>query len=445
VNVINDIFLIVLLGLTMFLSSLYLAFRDLAWVKLEETFNITDAEVRIAWIRRNIAQLITTMGTLRMVVNMLLFLVMLYPTIVKSLKTDDGDSAFFMMLVWVCVKTFILVFLFSDKMPLIISKYAGIGLLVKCYQAYYLIFMFFWPLTWLLQIIDRQIERMVGLNETHQQQHDARQEELLNVVEEGEKMGVVDEEELGMIESVLEFRDTSIDGIMTPRTDIIGINRSATIFQVVDIIIKNGHSRYPIFEGSMDKITGMLYAKDLLLFLNVPQKIASIQDIIRKPFYVKETMTLRDLLHEFQTQKVHAAVVHDEYGGTAGLVTIEDILEELVGEIEDEYEVKQDVPLKRLNKMVYEIDARFHVDELNEALGIELPEDEDYETVGGFSFATLGYIPKEGQMFEYGRVHFTVINIKGRRINRLRLKLSPEPTENGAETNGITDESANGS
>jgi len=435
--------LIILLGLTMFFSSLYLAFRHLAWVKLEEGFEATDAQVRIDWIRGNIKQLITTMGTLRMVVNMSLFLVMLYPTIVDSLKVNDKGTIL-MLLVWVCIKTFILVLLFSEKLPLIISKYGGIAFLVKTYQAYYLIFIFFWPLTSLLQLIDRQIERIFGSKETHQQQQDARQEELLSVVEEGEKMGVVDEEELGMIESVLEFRDTSVDGIMTPRTDIVGIERSATIFQVVDIIIQNGHSRYPIYEDSMDKITGMLYAKDLLLFLNVPQKIATIQDIIRKPFYVKETMTLRDLLHEFQAQKVHAAVVHDEYGGTAGLVTIEDILEELVGEIEDEYEVKQqDVPLKRLNKMVYEIDARYHVDELNEKLDLTLPEDEDYETVGGFSFATLGYIPKEGQTFEYGRVHFTVVNIEGRRINRIRLKLTPEPTPLESKTDGAIDETEN--
>ena len=176
----------------------------------------------------------------------------------------------------------------------------------------------------------------------------------------------------------------------------------------------------------------MLYAKDLLRDINHPGD-AEIRNRLRQPYFVPESKSLRDLLHDFQNQKVHVAVVLDEYGGTAGVVTFEDILEELVGEIIDEHEPPQSEPIKRIDENTIEVDARYEIDELNDQFNLTVPEDADYETVGGFAFAQLGYIPNVGESFEYENMRFTVIDAHQRKINRLRVVILPREDQN---TNG---------
>lgn len=196
---------------------------------------------------------------------------------------------------------------------------------------------------------------------------------------------------------MLEFRDTTVGEIMTPRTEMSGIEVNTSLSEAVEIVIREGHSRYPVYKETIDNITGMLYAKDLLKELNQPDGSGDISHYLRKPFFVPESKKLRSLLHNFQNQKVHVAVVLDEYGGTAGLVTIEDILEELVGEIVDEYEPPQPEPIKKIDEYTIEVDARHEVDELNDELAINVPEDEDYETIGGLCICQTGPYTNDGR------------------------------------------------
>ena len=232
-----------------------------------------------------------------------------------------------------------------------------------------------------------------------------------------------------MIESVLDFRGTTAREIMTPRTDIIAIETGTPRGDVLEIILSEGHSRYPVFKGSIDNIIGMLYAKDLLHDLNKPPDSEGIEYRLRKPYFVPESKSLRDLLSSFQSQKVHLAVVLDEYGGTAGVVTIEDILEELVGEIIDEYEPPQPEPLVRINERTIELDARYEIDKLNYECRLNLPEDDDYESIGGFVISKLGRIPAAGFTFEHQNLHFTILDAGPRKIHRLRVVI----TENGPD------------
>jgi CBS domain containing-hemolysin-like protein len=210
---------------------------------------------------------------------------------------------------------------------------------------------------------------------------------------------------------------------MTPRTDIIAIDVDSDRQTVLETITNAGHSRLPVYEENIDKIVGMIYAKDLLMEIDKEQSDFKVREHMRQAYYVPETKHLRELLHEFQNQKLHVAVVLDEYGGTAGIVTIEDILEELVGEITDEYEKTPIEPISKLTDGTYEVDARTSVDDVNDELDMELPEEKDYDSIGGFVFSYLGYIPKTSERFDYNGIEFTISSAEPRRIRRIRIKL----------------------
>ena len=224
-----------------------------------------------------------------------------------------------------------------------------------------------------------------------------------------------------MIESVIDLRDTPVEAIMTPRTDTIAADKNITLSELKELIAESGHSRIPVYEETIDTVLGVLYAKDLLRL--DPDQPFEAAKVMRSALFIPETKLLRDLLHQFQEQKVHIAVVLDEYGGTAGLITIEDILEELVGEIVDEYESEEPVAIRRIDENTVEVDARMRIEDLNDELRLALPEDQDYETIGGFVFSTLGKIPQVGEGCEHENVGIQVIGAEPRRITRLRLQI----------------------
>jgi len=302
------------------------------------------------------------------------------------------------------------------------SKYASHSILQVSYPILLLFSYIASPLIYLLNLHDRFVRRMAGVQEvTPDQEQEEKQEELLSVFEQGKIEGVVDEEEMEMIENVLELSDTTAEEIMTPRTDLIAVDANQDLQSLVDIIAQAGHSRIPIYENNIDDIIGFVYAKDLLSEIGKNPEEYKLREKMRPAYFVPESKPLRVLLHEFQNQKLHIAVVLDEYGGTAGIVTIEDILEELVGEIVDEYEETPPEAVQRIDDNTIELDARVYIDDLNEDFELNLPEDEDYDTVGGFVFAHLGYIPKAGKTFEYDKITFKVLSAEARRINRIRI------------------------
>jgi len=262
------------------------------------------------------------------------------------------------------------------------------------------------------------------------------EDRIVSAADAGERQGALEEDQKDMIANVIKLRRTDASQIMTPRTDIVSIEADASLDQARRLIAASGFSRIPVTRGGLDAIVGVLYAKDLL----DPAKGGpldgglTVGQVMRKPLFVPETKRLDELLREFQTNKVHLAIVLDEYGGTAGLVTIEDVVEEIVGEIADEHEPEPTQTIRRLGERAFEVEARLRVDELNEALGLRLPEDEDYETVGGFVLSRLGYIPKPGESITHEGAVLTVTEADERRILRLRIDLPPtaEPAEDRA-------------
>jgi CBS domain containing-hemolysin-like protein len=227
--------------------------------------------------------------------------------------------------------------------------------------------------------------------------------------------------------------------IMTPRTEVQGIQTTASLPEVSAAILKDGHSRIPVYDETIDNIVGILFAKDLIPFVS-SDKPFDLRAVLREPLLVPKTKSVRELLSEFKARKVHMAIVLDEYGGTAGLVTVEDIIEELVGEIQDEHEhtAPAEPRIRWLDGRTAEVDARVDIDDLGDELGMPVPEDADYETVGGFVFSTLGHIPDVGEHFEVANLRFTVTGAQRNRVNRVRVErlaatTSAEPQEAAPE------------
>ena len=288
----------------------------------------------------------------------------------------------------------------------------------------------FLPITNLLHLADPLVRRISGVGEKANGDEQLS-EELISVVEEHEQ-GMVDEEQRDMIEAVVEFRSSTAGEIMTPRTDVIAIDVDADLAQIKQAVLEEGHSRVPVYRGTIDDIVGILYARDLITLLGTDQPLR-LRDLLREVLLVPLTKSIRELLSDFKARKVHIAIVLDEYGGTAGLVTIEDVVEEIVGEIEDEYEDTEERPsIRRLDAHTIDVDGRVYIDDLNDELDLELPEDEDYDTVGGFVFSTLGHIPEAGESFEFDRVRVTVTEAHRTKVLSVRLQLLEESTgDNG--------------
>jgi len=284
-----------------------------------------------------------------------------------------------------------------------------------------------WPARWLFRVCNRAFGRLFGAPIAETPDAQAAEEARL-IAQNGEQNGLLQKEQKEMIESVVSLPDVDVEEVMTPRTDMIALPHDANVRQAYKLFLDRGVSRIPVYQETLDEIVGVLYAKDLLPVCSAGRaETTGVTELMRKPFFVPETKRVGELLHEMRAHKMHMAIVLDEYGGTAGLVTNEDIVEEIVGEIEDEFDTEDVALIKRVGPHALEVDAQTHIDDVNEALGVSLPESEDYETVGGFLLYSLSRVPGAGETFEHDNVHFTVLEATPRRITRLRLEGRPEP------------------
>jgi putative hemolysin len=275
------------------------------------------------------------------------------------------------------------------------------------------------PLIALLTGITSTIAKAFGANVSNEAQITA--EELRLIVERGGEQGVLEAEEEQMINAVIELGSRRVHEVMVPRIAMATIQATATFDEAIETIVEHGHSRIPVYDESVDEILGILYAKDLLPFLRESAgPRPDLRTLLRTPVYIPESMTVDDLLHEFQRRKVHLAIVLDEYGGTAGLVTIEDLLEENVGEIQDEYDVEEPM-IVRLSDDEARLDGRASVDDLAELFDTNLGlEDEDeYDTVGGLIYHRIGGVPTPGDRVEVDGLTLTVESTDGRRVGKV--------------------------
>ena len=285
------------------------------------------------------------------------------------------------------------------------------------------------PLVYALTAVTTNVARALGAGE--QSQGVMSTQELSLLVERGGEQGILEAEEEQMIQAVIELSDQRIHEVMVPRIAMISLAAGATLEEAIDTVIDEGHSRIPVYEETIDEIIGILYAKDLLPFLKgSAAERPALRSLLRPPVFVPESMSVDDLLHEFQRRKVHLAIVLDEYGGTAGLVTIEDLLEEIVGEIQDEYDEEEPLIVK-LSDEEARIDGRADVDDLADLFDITLSlEDEDeYDTVGGLIYHRIGGVPKPGDQVLVNGLTLTVETTDGRRVGKVLVVRDREVRE----------------
>jgi len=411
-----------LAGGTLFFSVNAIALRTFSRLKLQDAFKAANkkgaAENLADRLVENAEKLILTCSLYRLIFNVCILLLLVA---VFANSHPSGPQITDYVLTFIIAMAIFSVF--GLAIPHAWAKYAGEKILSRTYR----FLMFFerlaWPILYVLKVYDGFVRRLAGVVEaTPEEKQEEKQEEFLNGLEQRRMEGVVDKEEQEMIESVLELSETTADEIMTPRTDIVAIEVNSDLQTVLETITTAGHTRVPVYEENIDSIIGLIYAKDLLAEIGKNPQDFKLRNKIRDAYFVPETKPLRVLLHEFQNQKLHIAIVLDEYGGTAGIVTLEDILEELVGEITDEYEKTPPKPIKKIDRNTIEVDARTYVDDLNDEFELNLPEDEDYDTIGGFVFSHLGYIPKTGISFDYENLRFTIAAAEPRRIKRIRIQ-----------------------
>lgn len=406
----------------LFFSTLTYALRGFSRSRLHAWMKRRNAEPVYERVVEHAEDLAFTTAMFRLLCNILILICILA-------MFDDMGLQRWLQYLYAFLITGAISTVVSVVVPLAIARHGGevaIGVFARVLLAMRLLMR---PAIAAMQAVDHLVGRAAG-PQTEEQEQQAIEDQILTAVEEGEKEGVVDEQEREMIESVIEFRDATAREVMTARTDIIALDATSTLAQVREMIEQTGHSRVPVYEGTLDHIAGVLYARDLLKYVGESAIQFDMKQAIRPALFAPETKPLRDLLRDFRVLKVHMAIILDEYGGTAGLVTIEDILEQLVGEISDEHEPHEPAMLKKIDERTYEVDARMAIAELNQLLPVSLPEDPEIRTLGGAVSNAVGRVPEKGLALTLGTVRIHVIDAEPQRVNRVRMELTPaEPTD----------------
>jgi len=323
----------------------------------------------------------------------------------------------------------LLILIFSEALPKALALRNPVSAAQMLARPMALITALLWPLISLMNLVIGPLMRRLSGREVSKLPL-VTEEELRLLVNVGEEEGLIEPDEREMIEGIFSFGDTVVREVMVPRVDIVALDEGASLDEALDMVITYGHSRVPVYHETIDQISGILYAKDMLPWLRAGQRerlhdgTLPLTGLLRPPYFVPETMKVDALLKDLQARKVHLAIVVDEYGGTAGVVTIEDLLEEIVGEIQDEYDAEEP-SVRRVAEGELIADARVLLDDLNDMIGLRLESDES-DRIGGLVYERLGRVPKAGDEVQLADgVSITVLSVEGLRPRQLRLIYPP--------------------
>ncbi len=407
----------VCLGLSAFFSSAETAFFSLTRSRLAELKESKDSKAHhVLRLLEQPKQLLITILTGNALVNVAI--AVLAALLAIRLARTYGFPISAALAVEVILITSILL-LFGEITPKIIAiKHAETWALWTALPIEFCRKIFF-PITWGLNLLSAGVSRAMRVE---RERFNLSEDEIRTLVEVSEERGALEEDEKEMIQGIFEISEKTVKEIMVPRVDIVCLPITATAQDVIRVVKEKGHSRIPIYNENLDNIAGLIHVKDLLPYAHNGNWDVEISSILREANFVPEGKKIDDLLRQFQQEKTHMAIVVDEYGGTSGLVTLEDVLEEIVGEIQDEYD--RELPLyQKVSDDVWLVDARINIDELNDLLGGDLiPESDDYETLGGFIFARTGDLPELKQVITFDNLTFTVEEVIGKRIGRIRIE-----------------------
>jgi putative hemolysin len=319
-------------------------------------------------------------------------------------------------------------------LPWSLARVTGERFLARCWPALELVVRGMRPAVAAVRRIDAFMHRLWGLKEPSAHTTESLLREVESVVDLGQREGILAPQARRMIERVIAAQQEDVSAVMTPRTEMECVPATASLEEARLLMVAGGHSRMPVIGASPDDIVGILYAKELLRHRSAEngETALSLKDLVREPFYVPETIGIDKLLESMKRRGVHIAIVIDEYSGVAGLVTMEDVLEEIVGEIVDEYDTADDTGIRQVGPAAVEIEPWVRIDDLDEQFAFDLPDDEDYDTVGGFVYAQLGRIPKRREVVAWKHLRVTVLDADNRRILKLRVENVGTPAPSSA-------------
>lgn len=329
----------------------------------------------------------------------------------------------FMIVIEVAAVALVLI-IFSELIPKIFAVKNSFKFATVASIPLQVIVFFAYPI---VVILDNFPTLISGLMATRVKKHMLSKDELTTLLEVSEQKGALEEDEKEMIHSIFEFSKTTVKEIMVPRIDMVCAEKRTPLNALIDIIKTKGHTRIPLYDDKVDNILGIIHAKELLPFINDPSQQVDLVSFARTALFVPESKLIDELLKDFQIEKQHMAIVVDEYGGTAGLITLENVIEEIVGEIQDEYD--REKPLfKKIDDNHFLVDAKIDLDELNSQLDMNLPGDQSYESLGGFILNQIGSVPETKQEIEFGRYKFIIEKIDRNRILQV-LIIKSEPAD----------------
>lgn len=322
----------------------------------------------------------------------------------------------------------VIILVFGEITPKIIAKNSAVTLSRKVIKLVYAFTYITKPLVTIFMFISKLLGRMFGVE--IKKNILMTEEDIISMVNVGKEEGIIEEDEQEMIHSIVGFGETTAKEVMTPRTAMLAFECNKTINDVWDEMIDNGFSRIPIYEEIIDNIVGVLYVKDIMNAIKDGKTDVPIRDFARPAYFIPETKSIIEILNEFRNLQVHIAMVIDEYGGIVGIVTIEDLIEEIVGDIRDEYDTEEEEYIKQIDEKTYEVDAMIDIETLDDELDIHLPESEDYESLGGLIVTMLGKVASVGdEIINYG-VKIKVLELDKMRVSKVCIeKLTPEEEE----------------
>lgn len=417
--------LLVCLGLSLCLSTLVFAVRDFSLRKLSEIAEDRGGLDRVQPIIDEDDAHARALSFARLLVNLgAMISVVLLVGPLSSVSAAGEQVVNWSSVGMALGLSAALLFVFATLIPLSLAANAGERLMYATAPLIRLLHVVLLPIS-KMHFVETAVKRLAG---DQSSEREMIEDELLSAVSEGERSGQLGASERDMIESVMEMTSKTVEEIMTPRTEVEGFEYTNDIEFIKNFITTAGHSRIPVYEGDLDHIVGILYAKDLIDLIGHPVDSFELRPILRQAQFVPESKPVNELMVQLQQAKVHLAIVIDEYGGTAGLVTFEDILEEIVGDIQDEYEPEHEKEPEitvDLDAKMAVVDARLYIDDANDelkAMGVTLAESDEYDTVGGWVLSELGHIPVVDEVFEATGVRVTVLEAEPTRVHRLRME-----------------------
>lgn len=414
----NILLLVLLIMLSGFFSASETAltsFRSIHLEKLEDGRNCKKVELLKRWLK-DPNEMLTGLLVGNNIVNILASSIATVVTINIMGGTSSSSIAI------ATIGMTIIILIFGEITPKIIAKNQSEKIAGMVITLIYYFSAILKPIIKILMFISKFIGRLLGI-EIRNEGLMITEEDIISFVNVGEAEGIIEEEEKEMIHSIVGFSETTAKEVMTPRTSMLAFEGNDTLDEVWDEIIENGFSRIPIYEETIDNIIGVFYVKDVLSIIKKGETNVPIKNFVRPGYFVPETKSITEILQDFRSMKVHIALVLDEYGGIVGLVTIEDLIEEITGEIRDEFDTEEEEFIHKIDEDKYEVDGMIDIETLDKELNIRLPESEDYESLGGLIVTELGRVAVVNDEIIIENVKLKVLEVEKMRVAKVLIEL----------------------